>query len=373
MSQISKVISPQARMREYLQLVATGPELSRSLSADQAKDGLTMILNGDVDEVRAGIFLIALRMKRETDEENSGALDALNGMLIRTDTSTSEVLSIADPFNGYLRGLSVTPFLPAVFASCGMPAYVHGVQSVGPKYGITSHMVLAAAGKSVNRSVSEVADALDHPDIGWGYLDQEQYIPKLHNLVPLRDTMVKRTCISTLEVILKPISGACQTHLMTGFVHKAYPPVYCALARQVGFDSAVIVRGVEGGCIPSLSQVSRYFGYRGEEKMQLYKLAPKELGIQQDRRMVPIEDHHTGRMQHTGYQCGDSLKPVVEDNLDRGLQALSNRPGPMRDSLIYGAAIGLKHTRICSSLAEGAEKARRIIKRGAALERFNAG
>ncbi len=360
-------------MREYLQLVATGPELSRSLSAEQAKDGLTMILNGDVDEVRAGIFLIALRMKRETDEENSGALEALNSMLICTDSRAAKVLSLADPFNGYLRGLLVTPFLPAVFASCGLPAYVHGVQSVGPKYGITSHMVLAAAGKSVNRPVSEVAGALDHPDIGWGYLDQAQYIPKLHDLVRLRDTMVKRTCISTLEVILKPISGARQTHLMTGFVHKAYPPVYCALARQVGFDSAVIVRGVEGGCIPSLSQVSRYFGYRREESMRLYKLSPKELGIHQDQRTVPIEEDHAELMQHTGYQCEARLKPVVEHNLDVGLQALSNQPGPMLDSLIYGAAIGLNHTRICSSLAEGADKVRRMIKSGAVLERFNAG
>ena len=46
--------SPQARMRRYIQMVATGPELSKSLDRDQARDGVALILRGEVDAVRAG-------------------------------------------------------------------------------------------------------------------------------------------------------------------------------------------------------------------------------------------------------------------------------------------------------------------------------
>jgi anthranilate phosphoribosyltransferase len=360
-------------MREYLQLVATGPELSKSLNEAQAEDGMSMILDRDIDAVRAGIFLIALRMKRESDAENAGILSALIGQLQTARTRSAEILSVADPFNGYLRGLPATPFLPAVFAACGLPAYSHGLQSVGPKYGITTRLVLEQAGKNVDMNVREAADLLDNPDAGWAYLDQKHYIESLHDLVELRDTMVKRTCLSTLEVVLKPLSGAKSTHLLTGFVHKAYPPVYAMLARQSGFDSAAIVRGVEGGCIPSLSQLSRYFGCRNDGTMELFKLVPGELGIEQDTRAVTVPDQYADDIEQTCYKNTRVLESVVAHTLELGLDALGNKPGPMQDSIIYGVSIGLTHTGLVSGLGKGAELARKVIASGEALAKFEAG
>ena len=360
-------------MREYLQLVATGPELSKSLNETQAEDGMSMILNGDIDAVRAGIFLIALRMKRESEAENTGILSALIRQMQTARTKAADILSLADPFNGYLRGLPVTPFLPAVFAACGLPAYSHGLESVGPKYGITTRLVLELAGKNVDLNVSEAAELLDNPDAGWAYLDQKHYIGSLHDLVELRDTMVKRSCLSTLEVVLRPLFGAKSTHLLTGFVHKAYPPVYAMLARQSGFDSAAIVRGVEGGCIPSLSQLSRYFGYRDDGTMKLFKLVPGDLGIVQDARAVAVPEQYVDDIEQTCYQNTQVLEDVVAHTLEMGLDALGNTPGPMQDSIIYGVSIGLVHTGLVSELGKGAELARNAIASGEALARFDAG
>ena len=64
-------------MRSYLQRIATGPELSKDLSEEEAYRAMTHILAGSADEVQSAIFLIALRMKRETDAENCGALRVL--------------------------------------------------------------------------------------------------------------------------------------------------------------------------------------------------------------------------------------------------------------------------------------------------------
>ena len=64
-------------MRQYIQRIATGPELSKDLSREEAKEAAQHILSGAADPVQAAIFLIALRMKRETMDENRGVLDAL--------------------------------------------------------------------------------------------------------------------------------------------------------------------------------------------------------------------------------------------------------------------------------------------------------
>ena len=64
--------------------------------------------------------------------------------------------------------------------------------------------------------------------------------------------MVKRSVITTTEVIPQAVRGRLKNHLMTGYVHKPYPPIYATLARHAGYDSALIVRGVEGGVGASL-------------------------------------------------------------------------------------------------------------------------
>ena len=363
--------SPQSRMRRYIQMVATGPELSKSLDRDQARDGVAMILRGEVDAVRAGIFLIALRMKRETDDENIGALEALQDAMERRVARAPRVVAIADPFNGYLRGLPATPFLPAVLAACGLPSYMHGLEAVGPKYGITAHQVLKAAGKRVDLDPDEAVACLDDPDIGWCYIDQASYQPGLHDLVELRDIMVKRSCLSTLEVVLKPLSGAKSTCLMTGFVHKAYPPVYASLARHAGFDAAAIVRGVEGGCVPSLSQVSRYFGYSGTSELEMIKLSPKTCGINQEQRAVPVKEGCKDAVEQSALGSTHVLQPVVDELVEAALAALGNQPGLFLDSLVYGGAIALRQ--FCGmDLDAAAARVRSAIGSGAAKERFEA-
>ena len=361
------------RMRSYIQLVATGPELSKSLSESQAEDGLNLILNGEIEPVQAAIFLIALRMKRETDDENRGALQALLNHCTARRVNTPEVLAIADPFNGYNRGLPATAFLPAVLAACGLPSYCHGLREAGPKYGITLNLILQACGKPVNLSVDAAAAHLENPKIGWAYVDQSVYAPALHDLVPLRDQMVKRCCLSTLEVVLKPLSGEHKTHLMTGFVHKAYPPVYASLVEQAGFNSATIIRGVEGGSIPSLSQVSRYFSSRHSQHLELHKLSPAEFGIEQAERSIALADDFQCIADQARLGGSENWLPALNVIARLGLEALSGVRGSMYDSLVYGAAIALRHTARIDSFAEASDFVRAAIESGEALQRFENG
>ena len=51
---------PAAGMRAVLNRIATGPELSKDLSVDQAREAMGWILEGRVDPVQAAVFLIAL-------------------------------------------------------------------------------------------------------------------------------------------------------------------------------------------------------------------------------------------------------------------------------------------------------------------------
>ena len=113
---------PAVLMHSILKRIATGPELSKDLSQEEACAGMRCVLEGRVDPVQAGVFLIALRMKRESDEENAGVLQAILDSMHSVIADVDEVLDIADPYDGFTRCLAISPFLPAVFAACGLPA-----------------------------------------------------------------------------------------------------------------------------------------------------------------------------------------------------------------------------------------------------------
>jgi anthranilate phosphoribosyltransferase len=359
-------------MRAYLQRIATGPELSKDLSCDETRAALRLILDRRVDPVQAGVFLIALRMKRESDDENRGVLKALIDCAEIATAATDDVVDIADPYDGYARGLPASPFLPAVLSACGLPSISHGVESVGPKFGVTHRQVLRAAGVNVDLSTPQAAACVANPDIGWAYVDQKNYCPKLHELVSLRRLIVKRPCLSTVEVLVGPIRGRAHTHLITGYVHKAYPRIYALLAREAGFDSALIVRGVEGGVIPSLQKPAKilYYQNSGEDRSMIAD--PAGIGIDQDTRAVPLPGEPDEHKSTNGADVALRARALAHAAAKSGVDALKGMPGPMRDSLIYGAALCLVHTKRHESLDRAAHAARAVLDTGAAHERFQA-
>ncbi len=362
---------PTAMMRSILKRIATGPELSKDISLEEARAGMQFILDGKIDPVQAGIFLIALRMKRETDDENKGVLEAIRAATATVTAPVDEVVDIADPYDGFNRTLPAAPFLPAVLAACGVPAVSHGVERMGPKYGVTHRQVLHAAGVPVELSPAQAAARLGDPAVGWAYVDQRAFCPKLHDLAPLRTLIVKRPVITTVEVLTGPIRGRKKTHLVTGYVHKPYPRIYALLARHSGFDSALIVRGVEGGVIPSLRQTGKVFYYheRGEE--QPVEFMPADLGIDQPVRAPQIP----GAAMREGDEGDDVVAKfdpaiVAKAAAEAGLEALAGKPGPTRESLVYGAALCLWHLKRHDSLKSAAEAVRQVLDSGKAMKRM---
>jgi len=361
----------QATMRSIIQRIATGPELSKDISEQEARLGMAAILENQVDPVRAAIFFIALRMKRETAEENRGVLDAIRDNTDSTTAAVNEVVDLADPYDGYNRTLPASPFLPAVLAACGVPTVSHGLDSVGPKYGITHRHVLAAAGVPVDLDTTTAARRLSDSELGWSYVDQAQFCPRLHDLVPLRQKIIKRPVLTTVEVLAKPISGRLKTHFVTGYVHKPYPPVYAMLARHVGFDSALLVRGTEGGVLPSLRQAGRYVYYRDGGEEQAVDIEPGAIGIQQTLRAVPLPaDLPPARQSPDEVTLSVDRQAAARAAADAGRAALEGEKSATYDSLVYAGALILNHLGKQASLQDAAKQVRAVLDNGAASARI---
>ncbi len=358
-------------MRACIQKVATGPEYSKDLSFEEAYHAMRAILEGDADDVQTAIYFIALRMKRETHEENCGTLQALIDTSTISQASVAEVVDISDPYDGYTRGVPASTFVPVVLASMGVPAVLHGLNEVGPKFGATHSKILRAADVDTSLLPEDATQQLDN--IGWTYIDQAQFAPRLHDLIPLRQRMIKRQILTTVETMLGPIRGQNKTHYMGGYVHKAYPPIYASLARHTGFDSAMFIRGVEGGVIPSLQQSGRLFFYHDKGEEQQRDLSPKDVGIEATKRAIPLPDDLPAAPMIT-----DEIAATVDSDAlaeraaQMGIAALGGEQGMMYDSLVYSVSTCLTHLKKYDSLPEAADAVRKMLDSGDALATLRA-
>lgn len=357
-------------LRQCIQKVATGPEYSKDLSYEEAYQAMRYILTGGADPVQIAVYFIALRMKRETEAENRGTLQAIIDTAHIQTAKVPTVIDLSDPYDGYARGVPASSFVPAVLAAMGEYAVIHGLEQVGPKYGATHHKILKAAGIKVALAPKAACQQLEQ--IGWTYIDQSQFAPHLHDLIPIRQRMVKRQILTTVETLVGPIRGAEQTHCMGGYVHTAYPPIYEYLARQAGFNSAMFVRGVEGGIIPSLQQAGKLFHYHTDNALTQWDLDPTTLDINAPTRAVPLPD------DLPAVEAQDEISTTVNSDAlaaraaQLGLAALGGEKGLTYDSIMYASSIALTHLGRYSQLTDAAQAVREVLDSGRALAVFKA-
>lgn len=364
----------QDRMASYLKRIAVGPEMSKDLTREEARDGMELILRRAVDQVQAAVFLIALRMKRESDDENRGVLDALRATTHAAGAALDDLVDLADPYDGFIRHLPAAPFLPAVLAACGAPAVSHGCRAMGPKFGLTHHRILAAAGAPVDLMPEQAAARLADPAVGWAYLDQAAFHPELHGLTELRRLIVKRPCLSTLEKLCGPVRAS-RTHLIVGYVHSAYERLLPLVARDAGYASALVIRGVEGGVVPPLNAQARVVSYREGGPDESWKVDPRDAGVDSSLRAAPLASTPDEAAADESFDEATQerdLSHLAARAAEAGLDALKGHAGPTRDGLVLTAAIILRQAGRTETLADGADLARRAIDGGEAFRRFSA-
>ena len=361
--------NPEKTMISIIQRVATGPELSKSITYDEARAGMRLVLEGQADPVQAAVFLIGLRVKRETDDENKGILQGILDKTNTVVTDVDELVDVADPYNGYGRSLPSSPFLPVLLAESGVPAVSHGIETVAPKFGVTHSQVLQAAGVSVNLSGEEIWKQICDSDVGWAYVDQSTFCPSLYGMAQFRKRIVKRAAISTAEVLTGPIRGRKKTHLLTGYVHNAYPPIYTMLARHSGFSSTLLLRGTEGGVTPSLRKRDEFIRYweRGED--EVFEADPLEIDIERDNRLVPIPQELLPN-KNRDFGPDENNSEIAKLAAKEGLGALEGTRNATSDALLYSASLTLWHLGRYDSVQKAAVVVRKILSSGKVAERF---
>jgi anthranilate phosphoribosyltransferase len=316
---ISQDTAPEERMKSYIERIAAGPRLSKDLSEEEAEDALEMILNSSVSDIRSAVFLIAQRMKHETQDENMGAWKALAKTAPKCHTLPFDrLLQIADAFDGVVRVPYFGFYTIPLMAELGLPTYGLSAQSLPPKFGVTFEDLLVGhyACPSVEAGDRSRISALEK--FKWGYLPLSLAHPALNRLAPLRSELVKRTLLSTLEKLLQPLRvQAGGNYLASSYFHKGYEESMLAVSKLGGFDRVVFGNGHEGTTLYGVHKPAKIFRRKDTSE-------PEEIGIACEK----IFSAEIAENIHTAFATMKDTATTAENIARMGEQALREGSGP---------------------------------------------
>jgi anthranilate phosphoribosyltransferase len=343
---------PESRMKDYLQKIAAGPRLSKDLTEEEAEDALSLILDDQVSKVRAGVFLIAARMKLETLPENIGYWRALQNRVSSATVKLDRLLQIADPFDGFQRIPYFGFYTIPVIAQLGLPVYGHSALPLPPKFGMTFEEILqkqygVAEGKQRLALLEKYQ---------FGYLNTSDTLPKLEALRSMRIEIVKRPMLATLEKILMPVQAR-QNFLATTYFHRGYEVALTEIGKLSQFDKVIIGNGMEGTTLFGIHKEAKVFIQSGTDEAEQKSLSLKTLYSEETIQRI-AEAHEELK----------SMESSLERVTKMGEDALKTGEGPASLQIASQAGTLAHLCGLFTTAQEGFDQAIAVLKSGTAYD-----
>ncbi len=227
-----------------LRTIGRGPNLSRSLSRDEAHTAMRLILAGHAEPVQIGAFLLLLRYRGETAAELAGMVAAARESLALPDTPVPDAPARVDlDWPSYADRHRQQPWFvlaALLLAENGVKVLMHGIAGAAEGHAPT-RPVLAALGLKTSPSLTAAATRLEREN--FTYVGLESICPPLHALFDLRPVLGVRTAVNSLARALNPLRAA---HQAQGVFHPPYQVLHQDVALLEGQPRAAIFKGGGG-------------------------------------------------------------------------------------------------------------------------------
>ena len=230
------VAPPEHPFAPFVRILGKGKRGARNMTREEAREAMGMLLDGKVEEVQLGAFLMLLRHKEESSEELAGFAEAVRQ---RIEAPRIAVDIDWPTYAGKKRHLPWFLLAIKALAGSGLRILVHGggAHTAGRLY---SEQLLDSLDIPLCRSWQQVADALDSHHVAFTPLGA--WAPQLQRMIDLRNTLGLRSPIHSLARILNPLQA--RVGLQSIF-HPGYQAVHREASQLLG-DRVVVIKG-EGG------------------------------------------------------------------------------------------------------------------------------
>lgn len=327
-------------LKALIAKVATGASLTRA----EARTAFDVMMSGEATPAQIGGFLMALRVRGETVDEITGAVEVMREKMLRVD-APADAIDIVGTGGDGSGSWNVSTASAFVTAACGVPVAKHGNRALSSKSGAAD--VLIGLGIKIDLAPADIARCVR--DTGVGFMFAPSHHSAMKHVGPARVELGTRTAFNLLGPLSNPAGVKRQ---MTGVFARAWiEPIAQSLAA-LGSEAAWIVHGSDG-----LDEITvtgeTHVAELKAGKITTFVVSPEAVGLSRH----PAEALKGGDGAHNAA----ALRAMLD-----------GAPGAYRDIVLMNTGAALVVAGRVATLAEGVTRAAKAIDDGSARARLDA-
>lgn len=321
---------------------------NKDLSRDEMKAVMMQLMTGELTQAQIGGFLIGLRMKGETVDEITAAVEVMRELSTKVTLDKSNLVDTCGTGGDGSNLFNVSTASAFVVAAAGGRVAKHGNRGASSASG--SADVLEAAGVNLTLTPEQVIAAVD--EIGVGFMFAQSHHGAMKHAIGPRREMKTRTIFNVLGPMTNPAAAPNQ---VIGVFNEAMTKVMAQVLQKLDSKHVLVLHAQDG--LDEISIASDTFVCELKNgELKEYVIKPEDFGIK--RRSIE------------GLQVEDAQQSLA---LIKG--ALGNEAGEQfdkaRDVIALNSGAAIYAADLSMDLASGIEMAQDAIATGLALEKIN--
>lgn len=323
-----------ADMRSFIARVADGNALTRA----ETGEAFGILMSGEATPSQIGAFLMALRVRGETQDEFEGAVDAMRARMLAVDAPDGAIDIVGT--GGDAKGsLNISTGAAFVVAGCGVKVAKHGNRALSSKSGAAD--TLMALGVNLELSPDQISDCIE--EAGVGFMFAPAHHPAMRHVGPTRMELGTRTIFNLLGPMCNPAGVRRQ---LLGVFSPKWLITIAKVLGELGSHKVWVVHG--GGYDEITITGTSHVAALADGAVRTFDINPADAGLE----VRPAEE----------IAGGDA-----DNNAAALRQLLEGRPSAYRDMVVLNAAAALIVADQVPDLRAGAAMAAAAIDNGAAL------
>lgn len=322
--------------KPILAKVATG----QPLTSFEAQTAFDLLLSGEVTHAQAGAFLMGLRVRGETVDEITGAVEAMRARMVRVEAPAGAI-DVVGTGGDQVGTWNVSTLASLIVAACGVPVAKHGNRAASSRSGAAD--VLTALGVKIGIDKEGVERCLDKAGIAFMFAPAHH--ASMRHVAPVRVEMGTRTLFNILGPMSNPAGVKRQ---LLGVFAKSWTRPVAETLKGLGSERVWVVSGSDG--LDEITTTGPTHVTAIEDgAIREFEITPEEAGL-----------------ARCELEALKGAEPMV--NAGALMRVLAGEKTAYRDIAVLNAAAALMIAGEVTNLAEGAKRAGEVLDDGSVLQ-----
>ena len=323
-----------ADLKPLIAKVAAGTPLTRA----EAREAFDVMMSGEATPSQIGGFLMALRVRGETVDEITGAVEIMREKMLRVD-APADAIDIVGTGGDASGSYNISTCAAFVAAGAGLKVAKHGNRALSSRSGAAD--VLMALGVKLDVPPEKISDCIREAGVGFKFAPSHHVSMK--HVGPSRVELGTRTIFNLLGPLSNPAGARRQ---VTGVFAKAWVEPLAHVLKNLGCEACWICHG-EGGMDEIVPTGTTWISELKDGQVKSFEITPEAAGLE--------------RSSSDALKGGDAAQ-----NADALRHVLAGKPSAFRDAAVMTAAAALIVAGKAPGLTQGVSLARQAIDSGAA-------